>query len=179
MKKLLAAILALPVAFLSAPAKANTIQEHEYLVNVITKVGVPVIVNTRAHCSNQEMDGQYGDGIMIICQDNAKQLNGQSVLWTTNDLNTLRHEAHHLVQDCAAGKIADGKHILLFNEKKEYETFVIGSLGKETVELISSYYQKNGYDQIDILLELEAFAVAKTIDAVTIGNKILEFCTSS
>ena len=179
MKKLLAAILALPVVFFSAPAKANTIQEHEYLVNVITKVGVPVIVNTRAHCSNQEIHGQYGDGIMIICQDNAKQLNGQPVLWTINDLNTLRHEAHHLVQDCAAGEIADGKNILLFNDKKEYETFVIGGLGKESAELILNHYQKNGYNQIDILLELEAFAVAKTIDAVTIGNKILEFCTSS
>ena len=30
------------------------------------------------------------------------------VQWTENDLDTLRHEAMHVLQDCSAGRVGDG-----------------------------------------------------------------------
>jgi len=178
MKKLLAAFLTLSATLIPTSVKANQIEDHKYLIDAIVKVGVPVIVNTRVHCSDKKYDGHYGNGLLFICQDNVKVLNGKSVLWTKNDLDTLRHEAHHLVQDCASGGIADKKYSLLFSEKEEYAKFVIGSLGAENAKIIWNNYKKDGYDDADILMELEAFAVAKIIDARTIANKIIQFCTT-
>jgi hypothetical protein len=177
-KKLLAAFLTLSATLIPTSVKANQIEDHKYLIQSIIKVGVPVILNTRAHCNDPKYDGSYSSGLMFICQDNARLMNGKSVQWTANDLDTLRHEAHHLVQDCAVGGIADKKYSLLFTEKQEYARFVIGALGEEKAQLIWNAYKKDGYSDIDILMELEAFAVAETVDARTIANKVLEFCTN-
>jgi len=105
---LLAGILAIPALF-TTNAKANSIvKEHKELARTIVSLGVPVSINTNIHCPAGESGSYFAAGFMVICQDN-RTANGKEVEWTANDLDTLRHEAHHLIQDCASGTIGDGK----------------------------------------------------------------------
>jgi len=105
---------------------------------------------------------------MVICQDNRRE-EGVEVQWTDNDLDTLRHEAHHMIQDCAAGGIGDGKmSLMLFVSRSGYTL--------EQVKQIAKHYQQQGVTGYDMLMELEAFAVARSIPADLIAVKLKEYC---
>ena len=41
--------------------------------------------------------------LMVICQENRIPGVREMTSWTEEDLDTLRHESHHLVQDCRGG----------------------------------------------------------------------------
>jgi len=123
---LIAGIPAIPALF-PTNAKANDIvKQHQELARTIVSLGVPVSINTNIHCSPGESGSYFAAGFMVICQDN-RTTNGKEVEWTVNDLDTLRHEAHHLIQDCAAGTIGDGKMSLMFNSEKEIYQFLSNS----------------------------------------------------
>jgi len=174
---LLAGILAIPAIFPNS-LKANTINEqHRYLARTIVSLGVPVSINTKIHCPPGESGSYFSAGFMIICQDNRRE-EGVEVEWTANDLDTLRHEAHHLIQDCAAGGIGDRKMSLMFNDKEEIARFVRNSgYSEDEIQSIVRHYQKQGVDGYDLLMELEAFAVARSIPANLIADKLKEYCT--
>ena len=171
-----AGILAIPALFPSM-ATANTIAEqHQYLARTIVSLGIPVTMNTNLHCPPGESGSYFSAGFMVICQDN-RTSNGKEVQWTENDLDTLRHEAHHIIQDCAAGGIGDRKMSLMFNDKDELLNFVRGSgYSDKQLRQIASHYQKQGVDGYDLLMELEAFAVARSIPANMIADKLKEYC---
>lgn len=164
-------------AFFSNSATANTITEqHQYLARTIVSLGIPVTMNTNLHCPPGESGSYFSAGFMVICQDN-RTSNGKEVQWTENDLDTLRHEAHHIIQDCAAGGIGDRKMSLMFNDKDELLNFVRGSgYSDKQLQQIASHYQKQGVDGYDLLMELEAFAVARSIPANMIADKLKEYC---
>ena len=171
---LIAGILAIP-AFFSNQVKAD--EQHRYLARTIRSVGVSVTINTRVHCSPGESGSYYPAGFMVICQDNRRQ-DGVEVEWTANDLDTLRHEAHHMIQDCAAGGIGDRKMSLMFDNKEEIAHFVRNSgYSENEIQSIIRHYQKQGVDGYDLLMELEAFAVARSIPADLIAVKLKEYCT--
>ena len=115
--------------------------------------------------------------MLIVCQDNGVA-GGPQVTWTENDLDTLRHESHHVVQDCNEGTIADGLIDNLFYEEQELIDFISGSsLSAEEVKNLVSVLEKDGLSPSSILIELEAYVVARDIDASTIADKVREFCT--
>jgi hypothetical protein len=173
---LCAGILSMSALF-SNSAKANTIAEqHRYLARTILSLGIPVTMNTQHHCPPGESGSYFSAGFMVICQDYHTG-NGKEVQWTANDYDTLRHESHHLLQDCAAGSIGDRKMSLMFNTKEELVEFLSRSgYTQEQLQKIANHYQKQGVDGYDLLMELEAFAVARSIPANMIADKLKEYC---
>lgn len=170
---LIAGILAIPAIF-SNQVKAD--EQHRYLAQTIRSLGVPVSINTKLHCRPGESGSYFSAGFMVICQDNRKK-EGVEVEWTVNDLDTLRHEAQHIIQDCAAGKIGDGKMSLMFDTEKELTQFLSNSgYTQQQLQQIAAHYGKQGIDGYDLLMELEAFAVARSIPANLIADKLKEYC---
>lgn len=170
---LIAGILAIPAIF-SNQVRAD--EQHRYLAQTIRSLGVPVSINTKIHCLPGESGNYFTAGFMVICQDNRRE-NGVEVEWTANDLDTLRHEAQHLIQDCASGGIGDRKMSLMFNNKEELIEFLSKSgYTQQQLQQIASHYQKQGIDGYDLLMELEAFAVARSIPANLIADKLKEYC---
>ena len=176
MKKLIASLVAAASIFApSASLANNTFEDHVNLWTTLQDVGVITILNHKIHCNkNAKMNGVYFPyaAMLVICQDLAKGTN--EAYWTANDLDTLRHESHHIVQDCAIGGLGDGKAALLFAEKEEFNSVVLPVLGAAKVQKIRKDY--SFLSEKEIRLELEAFAVADTVPAASIAAKVKQFC---
>lgn len=127
-------------------------------------------INNPSVCS-RDIDGRYWSSMrqLDVCQDNHVKPYVQ-VQWTANDLDTLRHEAHHVVQDCIDTPF-DGQLRPLFGTDKEWAKFVGNAMTPERAKFIMSQYPTD-----KAYTELEAFAVARTVDAGTIADKLEEFC---
>tara|TARA_B100000925_G_scaffold162682_1_gene122156 strand:+ start:745 stop:1287 length:543 start_codon:yes stop_codon:yes gene_type:complete len=179
MKKFLTSILASASLFVPNAALAeNTFEDHVELFNTIKDTGITVLINPKLHCMYSDIDGFYhrDAALLVVCQDNS-YAGGPQVEWTANDLDTLRHEAHHVVQDCALGGIGDGRFELLFSEEGKLAEFISkSSYTEEQVEDIVSWLTDEGLSEENILMEVEAYVVAQDIDATSISNKIKEFC---
>ena len=136
-----------------------------------------LLINDPRFCDDIS-DGYYSsDRRLIICQDNAA-LPGVEVEWTDNDLDTVRHEVHHFLQDCAFGGIEiDHTATLLFDYGPDFTEFVIQSgLTKEEITTIETAYRKLGLSYVGIMMEIEAFAVAKSFKPEQLRDKINEVC---
>lgn len=180
MKKFLTSVIAgASVVFTPGSAIAsNTYEDHVDLFNALNGVGIIVSINPKLHCRSG-IDGSYHTkaGILVICQDNGVA-GGPQVTWTENDLDTLRHESHHVVQDCNEGTIADGLMDNLFHEEQELIDFISkSSLSTEDLKKLVSVLEKDGLSSHSILIELEAYVVARDIEASSIADKVREFCT--
>lgn len=175
LKSLLCAGALLTPALFSVPVNA-TPEDHRYLAQTIQSLGVPLTLNSKVHCPPGESGSYFAAGFMIICQDHRTE-DGKQVSWTENDLDTLRHEAHHLLQDCAKGTIGDRKMSLMFNNEKDFKRFISNSgYTQEQLQQLIKHYQKQGVTGYDLLMELEAFAVARSIPANLIADKLKEYC---
>ena len=158
--------------------KADTHEEHRELWSALQEVGIDTRVNLAGLCDDGDTDGAYFymRSTLVVCQDNANTFGAKEVGWTPNDYDTLRHEAHHVVQDCLAGGLADGKSTLLFNDFDELKEFVYGILTEEQVNSIITGYREDGAPDDVILRELEAFAVASGVSASSITTAVTEVC---
>ena len=176
---LLAAAVLAAVTPLSA-AKASNFEEHQMLYFTVERAGVPVVLNHPELC-DEWGGGSYrwneGKAILVICQDNGSRVGfGNQVVWTENDLDTLRHEAHHIVQDCSAGVIADGISVPYFKTANAFQEFVKSSLSIDQVRSIwAAYSEKDVQDDVKVK-EVEAFAVAATVSPRAIADAIVNEC---
>ena len=176
--KLASVIIGSSLVFLSSPARATTVwEEHVRLWNALGEVGIETLVNDPYFCSDGS-DGLYysRERTLIVCQDNASSLSSKEVDLTSNDLDTLRHEAHHVVQDCVAGDIGDSELGNYFSDRSEYEDFITNALTLDQAQKIVESYRLNGASDEVIVNELEAFAVARTVDASLIADALLKVC---
>lgn len=177
MKKLISAIAAVATAVVTiSPAQAdNSHNAHKDLWRAIQEVGVTTTLNNPIWCNN-DRQGMYdaSAALMVICQQNAT--GRREVGWTQEDYDTLRHEAHHLVQDCNRGRVGDSLMAQMFEDNKELANFVSGAFTKEEVVRIAREYNSHGVRGTKLLMEIEAFAVARSVDAATIANKVREWC---
>lgn len=156
----------------------NTFDDHLELFETLKSVGVVVNINHKLYCVDTSIDGFYHKEVplLVICQDNA-QAGGPQVDWTPNDLDTLRHEAHHVVQDCASGIMGDGKFDLLFSEEDDFVEFVAkSSFTLEQLKALVGNLAADGLTGKDILIEVEAYIVAEDIHASVISDKVKDFC---
>ena len=182
MKKFLYTALAgLSALATATPSLAgNTFDDHVDLYKALQEVGVTIKLNHKARCSSGETDGGYASSLafMVICQDNAVA-GGEQVNWTDNDLDTLRHEAHHVIQDCNEGTISDGRLGLFFYEEGELEEFLSNSswTREQLIELVK-VLREQGLSWDEVKIELEAYTVASDIDASLIAKKVRQFCGS-
>lgn len=180
MKKLFLSFLTASTILIPGVVKANEFEEHNKLWKTLQDVGVITVINHLTHCNDiKKKDGIYYPyaGLLVICQDKMVKGSSKQFAWTENDYNTLRHEAQHVVQDCAAGSLADGKTRPLFN-KKDFQDFI--KLTSYTEEMVNELYQRlknKGVSDDIIAEEIEAYVVSVVIDASSIEKKIIEFCT--
>jgi len=153
----------------------NTLQDHNELVDTLQEAGVTVKVNPR-DCS-PEFHGYYNrkEVVLAICQDNAKP-GGRQVRWTANDLDTLRHEAQHVIQDCMVGGLGDLESDTYLSMEDLKEFLAMSTLTPENIETIIESYIEQGATEEVVIMELEAFAVATDIDAESISKAVEKMC---
>lgn len=159
----------------TAPVQANEIEQHQQLWDALEMVGVKVVINHPEDCDGK-VDGIYDSvrGYITICQDLATDAL-QMVGWTDNDLDTLRHEAQHVVQDCVGDRLGDGYLAPMFRDQETREQFVIKSIGAAAAKRIVFTYRGAGMEVVNN--ELEAFAVANAVNATSISDAVIELCT--
>ena len=172
------ALAALTAAAMPVTALAgNTSQDHEALGAAIRSVGVRLYINP-AQCYtglSAGTDGFYISqaGILVVCQDNAK--GSEQVEWTANDLDSQRHEAIHLIQDCRDGR-GDSSLVPIVGTDKERNHMALQTLGRSRMARIIKVYRERGADDHVIRLELEAFTFAQDIEASDITAVLTHTC---
>lgn len=162
----------------SAPAQASNIDSHRVLWGAIENAGVTTYLNPSQLCHDERgINGAYISEIrvLVVCQDNGTA-DGPEVAWTANDLDTLRHEAQHLIQDCVDGGIGDNALSPFFGDDL-YEYITNSTLTARQIESIIQSYTEMGADEDTIRLELEAFATAQDISPSSIANVVGRACS--
>lgn len=146
--------------------------EHKQLVAAVQSTGIDVRLNTY-ECA-QGIGGLFQPSRkrIIICQDHGTP-GGPEVGWTQADLDTLRHEAHHVTQGCMIGHNHDAHLDLVYKEVFE---LVERELGYEKAIDIVQRYQQAGFSDEVIRIELEAFAVAAMVDPLEQVQDLKRFC---
>ena len=179
LRPILASVFALSA--LAAPVSAVTQQErkdHTKIVEALDRANFSVYVNEERICGREKdrFLGAYLPGMraVVICQEEKVVWDGEVIPFTEEDLDTLRHEAHHVVQDCLKGGLGDNSFANLFGEQAELEEFVRGALTPEEIDWVITSYSSQSNDVI--LNELEAFATAKVVTAETITQAVNEVC---
>ena len=172
MKKLIAATLAATTAVVPIEAQASTLEDHVSLARAIESTGITLKINP-VECGTK--DGKvYGwywaaKQEMVVCQEHGRP-GGPIVKWTEEDLDTLRHEAQHLIQDCMDGEL-DGR---LQSVYKYPIVLGLDVIGPDGVASVSRVYHDAGSNVI--IMEIEAFAVAAMNDPLEQVQDIGKYC---
>jgi len=138
--------------------KEGSSAAHSLLIDAIKDNGVNFYVN-HSYCGKDEgLMGFYAgkNRVLVVCQDNGVP-GGPVVEWTANDLDTLRHEAQHMIQDCIVGTNHDHELAPVYKSPAGLAQRVIGA---EAIARITEIYREKGASDLVLLLEYEAFAVA-------------------
>ena len=106
---------------------------------------------------------------MVICQENKRSV-GVEVQWTEEDLDTLRHEAQHLIQDCMDGS-RQGALGAVYKDPIGLAKDVLGNDGIQNI--IEAYSDQSDHIKV---MELEAFSVAAMNDPLDQARDIQNFC---
>ena len=178
-----AAILAtltsiLPLPALAAPELSEE-DQHRELVSALHSVGVRTGINVEGPCDPENnAAGTYTPATvtLVVCQDHSTEQNGEPVHWTANDLDTLRHESMHVVQDCVSGGLGDSRASVFFEKDDLIRLMKESSIPMDSFERIWNSYEKNGLEVEDIVMEMEAFMVAADVSASTLAGVILKVC---
>ena len=175
-----ALLLSIPGMAEAAP-RTGTWEDHQALWAAIASTGTVVKINSPNCFTDDAPMGYYaydnqGNSEFVVCQDNAK--NSTEVDWTDNDLDTLRHEAVHLIQDCADGVRADGR-LSPLGSTEEILALVDRSIGRDRAQHIIGVYQGHGLESASGLMsEVEAFAAADSVSAATLTEMVVEACAA-
>jgi len=173
---------------IAAPAVAAPLPaDHQQFLDTMARDGVNVHINEPAQAcyGEKDMDGAYivfeGDRYLVICQDNRSkaEFNINEDLsfiapWTANDLDTIRHEGFHAIQDCMAGSKNDMVFDTVFTSQEE----VIDTYGVyNTMRIMSAYsthYEADRHGEIKY--EIEAFYAAENYSATELNDMYNKFC---
>lgn len=173
---------------ITSPAMALD-QGHEQLLNALGERDVVVAINPPQVCEmegREDLQGVYfysprhGKGAIAICQDNA--INSDEVQWTANDLDTLRHEAFHYLQDCIGGLDGDMNQYFdgpggISPDDGTYEEvwMALSVMNINPYDIINRYIDM-GADELTVKLELEAFMVASMANGDDIAELVQDSC---
>ena len=157
-----------------AQPQEGSLDAHALLVQTIEGQGVDFLVNHEFCQENPGVMGFYSsiNRVLVVCNDNYSAEN-RNPQWTANDLDTLRHEAQHMIQDCMVGGLSDGT---LHPVYRDPIGLAYGVLGGDRMQGINSLYRSNGADNDTILLEWEAFSVAQMNVPLEQSQDISRFC---
>ena len=148
-------------------------QAHVDLSKAVQRAGISVYVNHKV-CDEGNSLGMYipSHNSIVICQENRHRGSDTVVAWTEEDYDTLRHEVHHVVQDCMDSTY-DGE---LGSVYKDPIAFGVNTLGKDRAIHIAELYERNGASEHIQVMEIEAFAVAAQNDPAEQVRDINRFC---
>ena len=180
--------LSLLVASPAVAAPEGWDSNHQQLLDALEAANVHVAINPPPLCADtKENDAIHGvyfysdehqQPVMGICQDFGGK--GEEVQWTANDLDTLRHESVHFIQDCISG--VDGEFDPLYDGPggpsplDDTLMYVVSALGVENAVAIQENYKAQGATDEVIRLELEAFLLAANIPAQMLAQSIQAQC---
>ena len=158
----------------TAEARQSNFQDHVRLAQAAEATGVRFAINVD-RCDTEDAYGWYWAAAneLVVCQENKIKGSNKEVRWTEEDLDTLRHEAHHLVQDCMARGNRDGHLGAVYQEPVALGFKV---LGKDRAIRIAELYAKNGANEHIKVMEIEAFAVAAMNDPMEQVQDIQRYC---
>jgi hypothetical protein len=136
-----------------ARAESNY-SDHMVLGDAVRSTGISLKINPM-RCWSKAAFGWYyaARNEMVICQENKFKVDVEA-RWTEEDLDTLRHEAQHLIQDCMDGS----RQGVLASVYKEPIELAKSVLGTERIGYILREYS-HASNHIKVM-ELEAFSVA-------------------
>ena len=165
--KTLASIIA--ASSVMVPVQANTFEDHTELARAVASTGVKLLINVPA-CQTENSYGWYNSrkSQLVICQENATD--EKMVTWTAEDLDTLRHEAHHVVQDCI-DNVLDGNLDTVYVDPDQLIGTVLTKA--QIIEILNWYEDATDARKIH---ELEAFSVAIMNDPLEQVADINKYC---
>ena len=170
-KALTLAALTAAATFAAPAAQARNVDAaHIRLGRAVMATGIELKINP-IECNFKPALGWYwaAKQEMVICQENAK--GGQAeTFWTEEDLDTLRHEAQHLIQDCMDNQL-DGDLHSVYNKPIELGREVLGERGIRNI--LSAYSGQSDHIKV---MEIEAFAVAAMNNPMEQVNDIAKYC---
>ena len=156
-----AALLMIGAALPVAPASQHS--RHQLLVDKINEVA-SFEINAEVCWENPGIMGAYNyfENSLYICNPKAETLADLN----EEDLDTIRHEAIHLAQDCVSGGIGSKTTALFFSDRK-VEEMVEEAEEKGLIDAdgIVRSYQMIGASDDDIEHELEAWSGAALLSA--------------
>lgn len=171
MRKLLTtALLATTIFGSVCPALAVTDQQvaqHNALAAALQSHGIQLYLDAEI-CHTKPVAGFYHSPSksLILCN------NGKTDM-TDDNLDTLRHESVHAMQDCANGIKGDQNLQRVLKPGQAEELAAKTGL---SLERIREIYLSHGVDEYTITLEYEAFTAAAAMDADTIAQALNIFC---
>ena len=171
-KTLLSLFTAVTSLTVSTPAFAQSnIDHHIRLVEAVKQTGVRFYINPPA-CDEKPVYGWYSaaNNELVVCQENRIRYSSRPIDWTEEDLDTLRHEAHHVVQDCMDGTM-QGDLGVVYKDPLELGIDVLGRDG--VVKVVEVY--EAAPDRVKVL-EVEAFAVAAMNDPLEQVSDVYRYC---
>ena len=153
----------------SAEAASNH-SAHVRLARAVERTGITVYVNHKI-CDELNLLGFYTSKhkSIVICQENRPYGVYESIQWTEEDYDTLRHEVHHVVQDCRDG--INGELHAVYDKPIDLGVGVMGESG--VARVAKAYEQRGTHIQV---MEIEAFAVAALNDPDEQVRDINTFC---
>ena len=152
---------------------------HVQLFEAVLRSGVDVRVNEIRDCDpsviGRKTYGWYDgvDRVLVVCQEEAHytgQYGKGAFNFSEEDLDTLRHEAHHMTQDCVDNKINASLNPV-YNQPIELAKH---SLSDSHISRILETYGHLS-DHV-IVLELEAFSVAAMNNPLEQVSDIQKYC---
>ena len=188
MKSIKALFTALLMVGVTAPVSATptyedrgTIEEHIELLQTIDDIGITVFINDPIKCRENSDVAGYWHGAQqtfVLCQERIRRSKfpvwtGEVVLASDDDLDTIRHEAHHIVQDCIDGRLDGG--LQPFFSGDNLVEFLAGYPDWKEAK-VAEIYREDGASERVINHEIEAWAVADMVSANTISNVIRQVC---
>ena len=176
--KLASVVIGGTLVLSGSPARSDqTMEDHKVLWNSLNSVGITTLLNEPSVCNHGSDGYYYSRGrTIVVCQDNASKTSSEEVAWTDNDLDTFRHESHHVLQDCLSGTLGDSVTKLLFDTEESFEDFVGPRLTRSQIGSIIDSYTIQGAPEDVIIKEIEAFAVARSVSPLVIANAIDNSC---
>ena len=157
-----------------SPAMARSSHSaHVALSEAVNRAGIDVYVNHQI-CDETDSYGMYipKHGAIVVCQENRVRGSRAQVTWTEEDYDTLRHEVHHVVQDCMDSTY---NGVLGAVYKNPIE-FGVGVMGKAKAIRIANLYERQGATEHIQVMEIEAFAVAALNDPYEQISDIQRYC---
>jgi len=168
-------LLSLALLLGATPAAANeNVNRHNGLWTTLLKAGVTLQINPR-EC-DATVAGFYvvedGRPRIAVCQDKRKRGSTAVVAWTENDLDTLRHESWHLVQDCRDGVV----DMMVPDISSSRLNAIIDQYGADKAFWVWQKYHARDLYTEGIFQEIEAFYAASSYHPDYIAARIKDNC---